>query len=91
MSTSPCGFNKDSKREIELTDVLVADKFPSAACQGVDLSPIQPPWVPPNIQFVVDNFELPWTHKEDFFDYIHVRHTLPFVKDRPRLFAQAFA
>ncbi|KAE9362870.1 S-adenosyl-L-methionine-dependent methyltransferase [Stipitochalara longipes BDJ] len=70
--------------------IEMADKFPSATCQGVDLSPIQPSWVPPNVQFVVDDIELPWTHKPDYFDYIHVRHTLPFVKDRPRLFAQAF-
>ena len=56
----------------------------------MDLSPIQPAWVPPNVQFVVDDIELPWTQNPDYFDYIHMRHTLPFVKDRPKLFDQAF-
>ena len=30
-----------------------ADQFPSASVIGTDLSPIQPSWVPPNLQFQV--------------------------------------
>jgi trans-aconitate methyltransferase len=32
-----------------------ADAHPSADVLGVDLSPIQPAWVPPNCRFTVDD------------------------------------
>lgn len=35
----------------------MGDLFESATVLGVDLSPIQPDWVPPNVQFVVDDVE----------------------------------
>ncbi|KAE8149547.1 S-adenosyl-L-methionine-dependent methyltransferase [Aspergillus avenaceus] len=35
--------------------VDIADEFPSAEVLGVDLSPIQAQWVPPNCRFVVDD------------------------------------
>jgi trans-aconitate methyltransferase len=31
------------------------DKYQSAAIVGVDESPIQPHWVPPNVQFEIDD------------------------------------
>ncbi|KAE8382666.1 S-adenosyl-L-methionine-dependent methyltransferase [Aspergillus bertholletiae] len=51
----------------------IADQFPSAKVIGNDLSPIQPSWVPPNVEFVVDDFENTWMHSEDCFDFIHAR------------------
>ncbi|KAK7443418.1 UMTA protein [Colletotrichum acutatum] len=36
-----------------------ADEFPSAQVTGVDISPIQPGWVPPNCKFQVDDIEQP--------------------------------
>jgi hypothetical protein len=30
--------------------VLVGEKYPSAEVLGLDLSPIQPTWVPPNVK-----------------------------------------
>lgn len=50
-----------------------ADKFPSADVLGVDLSPIQPEFVPPNCRFEVDDITKKWIHAEDKFDFIHVR------------------
>lgn len=35
----------------------VGDLFDSASILGVDLSPIQPEWVPPNVRFMVDDVE----------------------------------
>ena len=43
---------------------------PEAHVIGVDLSPIQPNWVPPNCSFEVDDIEQPWLWKEPF-DFIH--------------------
>ncbi|UQC76248.1 TAM domain methyltransferase, partial [Colletotrichum lupini] len=39
---------------------------------GVDLSPIQPEWAPPNCVFEVDDLEKPWTWNEPF-DFIYCR------------------
>ncbi|KAK5661869.1 hypothetical protein OQA88_9977 [Cercophora sp. LCS_1] len=35
----------------------VADQFPSAQVIGVDFTPIQPQWVPPNLKFLVDDID----------------------------------
>jgi len=66
----------------------VADKFPSAEVIGTDLSPIQPTWVPPNLRFVVDDLEDEWV-LGDNFDYIHLRHVTPMLKDVPKLLRQS--
>jgi hypothetical protein len=39
---------------------VVGDLYPAANILGVDLSPIQPEWVPPNVKFMVDDVESPW-------------------------------
>ncbi|KAH0430084.1 methyltransferase domain-containing protein [Colletotrichum camelliae] len=52
----------------------LADEFPTADVFGVDLSPIQPEWVPTNCKFHVDDYEDDWTYREEErFDYIHGR------------------
>ena len=38
----------------------MADQYPHCEMIGTDLSPVQPSWVPPNLQFEVDDFELQW-------------------------------
>ncbi|KAL7270675.1 hypothetical protein RUND412_006612 [Rhizina undulata] len=68
----------------------IADEFPSASVIGVDLSPIQPKWLPPNLIFEVDDIEEPWPYKENSFDFIHLRHIVGFVYDLPKLYRQAF-
>jgi ribosomal protein L11 methylase PrmA len=37
----------------------VADQYPSAIVVGIDLSPVQATWVPPNVKFEVSNNLLP--------------------------------
>ena len=39
----------------------MAEEYPSAQVLGIDLSPVQPDWVPPNCRFEVDDFELEWS------------------------------
>lgn len=69
--------------------VDVADKYPEASVIGTDLSPVQPSFVPPNLEFQIDNFEDDWTFRRDSFDLIHSRLLLASVSDYPRLFSQA--
>ncbi|KAI5809429.1 S-adenosyl-L-methionine-dependent methyltransferase [Pyronema omphalodes] len=52
----------------------MADKYPMAEVIGMDLSPIQPLWVPPNCKFEVDDAEKEWTYHSNYFDFIHVRN-----------------
>ncbi|KAK0636396.1 S-adenosyl-L-methionine-dependent methyltransferase [Bombardia bombarda] len=48
------------------------DEHPESSVIGVDLSPIQPAFVPPNVQFQIDDIEDEWTFTQPF-DYIHSR------------------
>jgi SAM-dependent methyltransferase len=67
----------------------MADEFPRAAVFGVDLSPIQPKWVPSNCRFHVDDYEDDWTYREDEkFDYIHGRALSGTVADWARFYKQ---
>ncbi|KAK4157009.1 hypothetical protein C8A00DRAFT_30102 [Chaetomidium leptoderma] len=65
--------------------IEMGDLFPNANVLGIDLSPIQPEWVPPNVRFMVDDVESPWLHPRNYFDYIHSRHTVMAIKDWPKL------
>ena len=67
----------------------VADKYPSAQVLGVDLSPIQPLWVPSNLKFIVDDIEDEWLHGDDW-DLVHLRCISPWLKDQPRVLRMAY-
>ncbi|RPA81044.1 S-adenosyl-L-methionine-dependent methyltransferase [Ascobolus immersus RN42] len=66
-----------------------ADTFPDCKVIGTDLAPIQTNYVPPNLSFEVDDYELEWVYKEKF-DYIHIRYLMGGVKDWPTLFKKAY-
>jgi SAM-dependent methyltransferase len=51
----------------------VADQNPSAHVVGIDLSPIQPTLVPPNLQFEIMDAEDVWEGFEQNFDLIHTQ------------------
>ncbi|KAK3903210.1 S-adenosyl-L-methionine-dependent methyltransferase [Staphylotrichum tortipilum] len=66
-----------------------ADKHPGATVIGVDLSPIQPQWVPLNCNFEIDNVELEWTWSGDF-DFIHGRMLGGCFEDPASIFNKSF-
>ncbi|KAE8441212.1 hypothetical protein EG329_005612 [Mollisiaceae sp. DMI_Dod_QoI] len=68
----------------------MADAFPSATVTGIDLSPTQPTWIPPNCIFEVDDATLPWTFRPDSFDFIHIREMFGSVGNWDELFRQAY-
>jgi len=68
----------------------VADRYPSATVLGLDLSPIQTEWVPPNAKFLVDDVESPWLDPPDHFDLVHSRHTVQAFRDYPGVLRQAY-
>lgn len=69
--------------------LVVADMYPSASVVGVDLSPIQPLWVPPNLKFVVDDIEDSWM-LGDGYEFMHMRCISPWLKDQPTVLQQAY-
>ncbi|KAF5962590.1 methyltransferase [Fusarium bulbicola] len=65
------------------------DDHPEATVVGVDLSPIQPAFVPPNVEFQIDDVEEDWTFSEPF-DYIYTRFMTVSLANWPRFFGQSF-
>jgi SAM-dependent methyltransferase len=69
----------------------VADEYPSAEVIGIDISPTQPTWVPPNLRFEIDDAQLDWTFKPESFDFIHVRYMYGAIDDWPKLYRQMYS
>ncbi|CAH0054229.1 unnamed protein product [Clonostachys solani] len=67
-----------------------ADENPETQVYGVDLSPIQGPFVPPNVTFQVDDVEDQWTYSIKF-DFIYSRHMTSSISDWSRYFEQSYA
>ncbi|KAM5443225.1 hypothetical protein MferCBS31731_001542 [Microsporum ferrugineum] len=69
----------------------IADEYPSAKVTGVDLSPIQPSFLPPNCTFEVDDVTLcPWTYPQNHFDFIHIREMFGCIPDWDEFFQQCY-
>ncbi|RDW85977.1 S-adenosyl-L-methionine-dependent methyltransferase-10 [Coleophoma crateriformis] len=66
-----------------------AEEHPSAEVLGVDLSPIQPNFVPPNVKFEIDDIELDFPDSRTY-DYIHCRYMSYAIKNWPRLVQQVY-
>ncbi|KAI6477839.1 hypothetical protein MCOR17_000330 [Pyricularia oryzae] len=66
-----------------------ADEHPESEVIGVDLSPIQPSFVPPNVTFYVDDIEAEWTFSQPF-DFIYMRMLSASIADWPKLIDQAY-
>jgi len=66
-----------------------ADEHPETKVLGVDLSPIQPPFIPPNLMFQIDDLEEPWIFSQKF-DFIYSRMMIGSIANFPALFQQCF-
>ncbi|KAM0208259.1 hypothetical protein ACHAPQ_009021 [Fusarium lateritium] len=67
-----------------------ADEFPNAKVIGTDISPIQPSWLPPNLEFQIDDCTQEWTFRESSLDYVHMRFLVGSIVDWTALFKQAY-
>ncbi|KAF4838638.1 Secondary metabolism regulator LAE1 [Colletotrichum tropicale] len=64
--------------------VEIGDIFENAEVIGIDLSAIQPEWVPANVKFEIDDVESSWVgHKK--YDFIMCRYMAASISDWPRL------
>ncbi|KAJ4262867.1 hypothetical protein NW762_006480 [Fusarium torreyae] len=83
------GPNDDRQQEAE--DLIqFADEHPSAEVLGVDLSPIQPGFVPPNCKFEVDDINQEWTYPNDTYDFVHIRGLTGCIPDWVELHKKAY-
>ncbi|KAF4416537.1 Secondary metabolism regulator LAE1 [Colletotrichum fructicola] len=69
--------------------IELADEHPEAEIIGVDLSPIQPEFIPANVMFEIDDIEEGWTWSKPF-DYIHSRMMNSNIGDWDEFVAQAY-
>ncbi|RDW64606.1 S-adenosyl-L-methionine-dependent methyltransferase-9 [Coleophoma cylindrospora] len=94
--TAPIGKDKSLHRVLDIGTgtgiwaIDFADEHPESEVLGIDLSPIQPQFIPPNVSFRVDDLEDNWKFTNKF-DFIYSRMMLGSFNDWPRLFEQAFA
>lgn len=100
-SKEGCLFSAPIPKEQTLHRVLVigtgtriwavdfTDEHPEMEVIGVDLSPIQPKFVPPNIVFEINDLEETWTFNKPF-DFIMARMTVQFFAGPSRYCQQAF-
>ncbi|KAJ5685877.1 hypothetical protein N7536_008496 [Penicillium majusculum] len=68
----------------------IAEKFPTARVIGNDISAIQPNWVTPNVEFIIEDFENEWLYEKESFDFIHARLLSGCVADWSQFFARIF-
>lgn len=69
-----------------------ADAWPEAEVVGLDLSPIQPKWVPPNLTFEVADADEPWGFAPNRFSLVHTRIMNGFgVSSWPHFYREAFS
>ncbi|KAK3294381.1 uncharacterized protein B0H64DRAFT_463185 [Chaetomium fimeti] len=69
--------------------IEIGDRFPNARVRGIDLSPTQPAWVPPNVDFLVDDCEQrEWLDRD--VDFVHLRFMTIVLKDVAGVLRRAY-
>ncbi|KHO01582.1 Methyltransferase type 11 [Metarhizium album ARSEF 1941] len=68
--------------------IEVGDRYPSAHVCGIDLTPIQPEWVPANVSFLVDDCTLDWIERD--VDLAHFRFMVMILKDIPTVLGHCY-
>ncbi|KAF4442653.1 hypothetical protein F53441_11694 [Fusarium austroafricanum] len=92
---SPIGGDKPLNRALDagtgtgVWAIDFADAHPETQVIGIDLSPIQPEFLPTNLEFQVDDLEDEWTFSYKF-DFIYARMMTGSIGDFPKFFKQSF-
>lgn len=68
----------------------MADEFPSAKVIATDITPTQPSFVPPNLEFQIDDAQMEWTFEPETFDFIHIRYLQGSIEDWDKLYGQVY-
>ena len=58
---------------------------------GTDITPIQTPWVPPNVRFELEDAnQAEWSWPDNTFDFVHARELIGSIKDWPAFYREAY-
>lgn len=68
----------------------MADEFPSAKVIATDITPSQPNFVPPNVEFQIDDATMDWTFEPESFDFIHIRYLQGTIDDWDKFYGQVY-
>ncbi|EFX03220.1 hypothetical protein CMQ_3149 [Grosmannia clavigera kw1407] len=85
---APIGDNP--QKIIDIGTGTVGDRYPRAEVVGVDLSPIQPVWLPPNVKFIIDDVEDEWLTVHRKYEYVHARNLISFTGNPSKLLARCY-
>ncbi|KAK4451776.1 Trans-aconitate 2-methyltransferase [Podospora aff. communis PSN243] len=92
--TSPL-HNRETPRIMDLGcgtgiwGIEVAERYPNGHHIGVDLNLIQPEFIPPNIQFLQKDIEMPWQDMDPgSWDLIHMRTLNGSIANWPKLYQE---
>ncbi|ROT34441.1 S-adenosyl-L-methionine-dependent methyltransferase [Sodiomyces alkalinus F11] len=95
LTLSPAGSTKGLRRVLDAgtgTGIWATDfgdGHPETEIIGIDLSPIQPSFVPPNVQFQIDDLEDEWAFSYKF-DLVFGRMLVGAVADWPKFIKQSY-
>ncbi|KAG8531007.1 uncharacterized protein KY384_004364 [Bacidia gigantensis] len=71
--------------------IEMGEQHPGSEVHGVDLSPVQPNWVPDNVHLAIDDIEdQNWCWPDNHFDYVHSRFMLCSISNWKRYIRKAF-
>jgi SAM-dependent methyltransferase len=70
--------------------INVADEYPSAKVIATDITPSQPNFVPPNVEFQIDDATMDWTFETESFDFIHIRYLQGTIDDWDKFYSQVY-
>ncbi|KAL2758875.1 hypothetical protein ACRALDRAFT_2040938 [Sodiomyces alcalophilus JCM 7366] len=95
LALSPAARKKDLRRVLDagtgtgIWAIDFGDEHPEAEIIGLDLSPIQPSFVPPNVHFLIDDLEDEWAFSHSF-DLVFGRMLVGAIADWPRFIKQSY-
>lgn len=89
-------ISKDIKKALDigtgegLWAIDFADEFSKCEVIATDITPVQPQWVPPNLQFEINNAEKEWIYPPNDFDFVHIRFLDGAIEDWNALYREAY-
>ncbi|KAK3339845.1 S-adenosyl-L-methionine-dependent methyltransferase [Lasiosphaeria hispida] len=68
----------------------IDSSHPDAAILGINISPIQSTWVPPNVRLEIDDVKLAWAIPPDSLDFVHIRDMDSAIQNWTNLMREAY-